>query len=201
MRDYYEVLGVAPDAKAADIKRAYRQLAKRYHPDISGGDRTASFREVTRAYEVLRNPERRRTYDTALRESTLGGARADWLRDEVDIDFPSVASVLDRMRDSFFGEIAGTELSAEVELTPEEAFWGTSVPLDIPLRSTCSACGGRGEVWDQWCASCRGQGEVPVFHPLRLHVPAGVREGARFRFSVMPPGATPTLVEVRISVR
>ena len=86
MRDYYEVLGVAPDAKAADIKRAYRQLARRYHPDISGGDRTVTFREVTRAYEVLRNPERRRTYDAALRESAKG-TRADWLRDEVDIDF------------------------------------------------------------------------------------------------------------------
>lgn len=200
MRDYYEVLGVAPDAKAADIKRAYRQLAKRYHPDISGGDRTVAFREVTRAYEVLRNPERRRTYDAALRESS-NGARADWLRDEVNIDFPSVSSVLDRMRSSFFGANTGAELSAEIELTPEEAFWGTSVPLDVPLRRTCAACGGRGEVWEQWCAECRGDGDVPTFHPLRLHVPAGVREGARFRFSVMPPGSVPTLVEVRISVR
>lgn len=200
MRDYYEVLGVAPDAKAADIKRAYRQLARRYHPDISGGDRTVTFREVTRAYEVLRNPERRRTYDAALRESAKG-TRADWLRDEVDIDFPSISSVLDRMRHSFFGTDAETDLSAEIELTPEEAFWGTSVPLDIPLKRTCAACGGRGETWQQWCSECRGDGDVPSFHPLRLHVPAGVREGARFRFSIMPPGSVPTLVEVRISVR
>lgn len=200
MRDYYEVLGVAPDAKAADIKRAYRQLAKRYHPDISGGDRTVTFREVTRAYEVLRNPERRRTYDAALRESAKG-TRADWLRDEVDIDFPSISSVLDRMRHSFFGTDEATDLSAEIELTPEEAFWGTSVPLDIPLKRTCAACGGRGETWQQWCSECRGDGDVPSFHPLRLQVPAGVREGARFRFSIMPPGSVPTLVEVRISVR
>src|SRR5215207_590475 len=104
MRDYYEVLGVAPDADAAEIKRAYRQLARRYHPDISGDDRAAaSFREVARAFEVLRHPDRRRTYDATLRES-LNPARVDWMADEVHIDFPSVSSVLDRMRDSFFGE-------------------------------------------------------------------------------------------------
>jgi molecular chaperone DnaJ len=200
MRDYYDVLGVAPDAKAADIKRAYRQLTRRYHPDISGDERAASFREVVRAYQVLRNPERRRTYDAALRES-VSGSRADWMSDEVHVDFPSVASVLDRMRHSFFGSAAATGLSAEVELTAEEAFWGTSVPLQIPLRQTCTACGGRGEVWEQWCLDCRGEGDVAAPHPMRLRVPAGVRPGARFRFSVMPPGAIPTLVEVRISVR
>lgn len=200
MRDYYEVLGVAPDAKAADIKRAYRQLARRYHPDISGDDRAVAFREVARAYDVLRNPERRRTYDATLRDS-VRGARADWMADEVNVDFPSVASLLDRMRHSFFGASADTQLSAEIELTPEEAFWGTSVPLEVPLRQTCRGCGGRGEVWDQWCVDCQGGGEVAAFHPLRLRVPAGVRPGARFRFSLTPPGALPTCVEVRISVR
>lgn len=200
MRDYYEVLGVAPDAKAADIKRAYRRLARRYHPDISGDDRTVAFREAARAYEILRNPERRRTYDATLRDS-VRDARADWMADEVNVDFPSVASLVDRMRHSFFGASSGIPLSAEIELTPEEAFWGTSVPLDVPLRQTCRACGGRGEVWDQWCVDCRGGGETAAFHPLRLRVPAGVRPGARFRFSLTRPGALPTCVEVRISVR
>lgn len=200
MRDYYDVLGVAADADAAEIKRAYRQLARRYHPDISGDDRGTTFREVARAYEVLRNPERRRTYDAVLRDSHQS-ARGGWLADEVAIDFPSVSSVLDRMRSSFFGASTATELSAEIELSPEEAFWGVSVPLDIPLRQTCPACGGRGEAWDQWCVTCEGDGEVAAQHPLRLRVPAGVRPGARFRFSVMPPGSVPTLVEVRISVR
>jgi molecular chaperone DnaJ len=199
MRDYYEVLGVAPDAGAAEIKRAYRQLARRYHPDISGEDRTGDFLEVARAFEVLGDPQRRRSYDMALRHSAAG--RGDWLTDEIAIDFPSVSSVLDRMRTSFFGVSAPAGLSAEVELTPEEAFWGASVPLDIPLRQTCTACGGRGEVWEQGCLTCGGDGEVSAAHALRLRVPAGVRAGARFRFSVTPPGAVPTTVEVRITVR
>lgn len=198
MRDYYDVLGVTADAGAEEIKRAYRQLARRYHPDISGDDRGAAFLEVARAYEVLRQPERRRSYDAALRDSA---PRVDWLLDEIAIDFPSVSSVLDGMRHSFFGEMPCVSLSADVELTPQEAFWGTVVPLHIPLRAICSTCGGRGEVWQDWCAPCAGSGEIVAEHPLRLRVPAGVREGARFRFTVMPAGAAPTMVEVRISLR
>ena len=90
MRDYYDVLGVSPGAGADEIKRAYRQLARRYHPDISGDDRGGAFLEVARAYEVLRNPDRRRSYDASL----IARGRADWLADEVAIDFPSVSSVL-----------------------------------------------------------------------------------------------------------
>lgn len=201
MRDYYDVLGVARDAGADEIKRAYRQLARRYHPDISGDDRGAVFLEVSRAYEVLRDPERRQSYDARLANDTSAAGRADWLADEVAIDFPSVSSVLDRMRHSFFGPSAAAGLSAEIVLTPQEAFWGTSVPLDVPLRRTCPRCGGRGEIWEEWCAACGGGGEVSLRHEMQLRVPAGVHEGARFRFTVVPSGAPPTLVEVRVSIR
>ena len=198
MRDYYDVLGVSPDAGADEIKRAYRQLARRYHPDISGDDRAAVFLEVARAYEMLADPDRRRTYDASLR---AGASRIDWLADEIAIDFPSVSSVLDGMRHSFFGDAPQAWLAAEVELTPQEAFWGAQVPLQISLRAVCSHCGGRGEVWQEWCLACRGRGETSANYPLRLRVPPGVRAGSRFRFSVMPPGAVPTLVEVHISIR
>src|SRR6185312_1459398 len=143
MRDYYDVLGVAPDAGAAEIKRAYRQLARRYHPDISGDERGGAFLEVSRAYQVLRDPQRRRSYDARL----LSDTRADWLADEVAIDFPSVASVLDRMRDSFFGGDRAASLPAEIVVSPPAAFWGVLVPLPVPLQRTCLRCGGRGEVW------------------------------------------------------
>ena len=204
MRDYYDVLGVSPGAGADEIKRAYRQLARRYHPDISGDDRGAVFLEVSRAYDVLSDPTRRRSYDSDLRLHQGAGdnhGRAEWLTDEVAIDFPSVASVLDRMRHSFFGETPVVGLNAEIVLSPQEAFWGATVPLDVPLRRTCTGCGGRGESWQDRCTHCGGGGEVASTHELKLRVPAGVREGARFRFSVMPPGAPYTLVEVRVSIR
>jgi molecular chaperone DnaJ len=203
MRDYYDVLGVSPGAGAAEIKRAYRQLARRYHPDISGDERSTVFLEVSRAYEVLNDPERRRLYDARLRHRDLGtgAGRGDWLADEVAIDFPSVSSLLDRMRHSFFGAAPMVGLSAEIVLSPQEAFWGTTVPLGVPLRRTCDRCGGRGETWNEWCAACGGDGEISAPHEMRLRVPAGVREGECFRFSVMPPGAPQTVVEVRVSIR
>ena len=203
MRDYYDVLGVSPDAGAEEIRRAYRQLARRYHPDISGDDRATAFLEASRAYEVLRDPGCRSSYDAILRarDGAARSGRAEWFSDEIAIDFPSVSNVLDSMRHAFFGVVPGASLSAEIVLSPQEAFWGTTVPLDVPLRRTCPSCGGRGETWQEWCDACGGGGEVPSTHEMRLRVPAGVREGTRFRFSVMPPGAPHTFVEVRVSIR
>ena len=177
MRDYYDVLGVAPGAGAEEIKRAYRQLARRYHPDISGDERGANFLEVSRAYEVLRDPQRRRAYDVRL----VAGTRAE--------------------REAQAAALAQAALSAEVILSPQEAFHGTFVPLHVPLRRTCPRCGGRGEVWSDWCAACRGVGEISTVEGVRLRLPAGVREGATFRFSVSPRSAPRTFIEVRITIR
>ena len=199
MRDYYDVLGVSPDAGADEIKRAYRQLARRYHPDISGDDRGLAFKELTGAYDVLRDSSRRRQHDRTL--STQGADGATWFSDEVAIDFPSVASVLDRMRDAFFTAEPAITLSAEMTLTPREAFSGVTLPFDVPLRRTCPRCGGRGEVWNEWCATCAGVGEVAAAHAVNVRVPAGVRHGDTFRFSLTPPGAPSTIIEVRIAIR
>lgn len=203
MRDYYDVLGVAADAGADEIRRAYRQLARRYHPDISGDDRGVAFVELARAYEVLNDPVRRRSYDAALMKTAPASRDAGVVRldDDVAIDFPSVANVLDRMRHDFFGGGPAIALAAEIVLSPREAFNGVTVPLDVPLRRTCVPCGGRGETWAEWCTSCAGLGEVVASHEMRVRVPAGVREGAMFRFSVTPPGAPVTVVEVRVSIR
>ena len=151
---------MSADAGADEIKRAYRQLARRYHPDISGDDRGAAYLEVSRAYEVLNDPARRRSYDASLRfrrKRLPDGSGAEWLADEVAIDFPSVASLLDQMRHSFFGPAPAIGLTAEIVLSPQEAFWGTTVPLDLPLRRTCQQCGGRGETWEEWCGACGGE--------------------------------------------
>jgi molecular chaperone DnaJ len=204
MRDYYDVLGVSPGAGADEIKRAYRQLARRYHPDISGEERTSAFLELARAYDVLRDPARRRDYDATLTPPGFGrGADRgrEWFADEIAIDFPSVASVLDRMRDAFFGGEPPVTLSAEMVLTPLEAFNGVTIPLDVPLRRTCPRCGGRGEVWTEWCTACGALGEISADHAMRVRVPAGVRQGTRFRFTVTPPGAPATVVEIRINIR
>jgi hypothetical protein len=125
----------------------------------------------------------------------------DWFRDEVAVDFPSIVSVVDRMRSAFLAADEATRcLSAEVRLTAREARAGRRVPLDLALRCTCPACGGRGEVWDEPCSRCQGTGDGVTPHQVHVDLPSGVRDGARFLFSVSPPQAPAVVVALRVSV-
>jgi hypothetical protein len=126
----------------------------------------------------------------------------DCFADEVAIDFPSAGHFVERVRDGFLGEPGGREiLTTEVWLSRREASAGTIVPLEVPLRGTCAGCGGRGEIWTEPCGDCRGTGDSLVHHPVRLSVPAGVADGARFRFRVRAPHAEVVRVEVRVAIR
>jgi len=169
MRDYYDVLGVAPDAGADEIKRAHRQLTRRYHPDISGDDTSVQV--------------------------------ADALADEVDVDFPSVLSVLDRMRHSFFGATRPPARARDIVVSPQEAFRGAIVPLDVPVTRTCARCGGRGEVWNEWCADCAGEGDLAGRQAVRVRIPPGVQDGTRIRFRVTAAGIRHTLVDARLHIQ
>jgi len=127
--------------------------------------------------------------------------RHGWFDDEIAIDFPSLHAAVDRMRACFVA--ASTEghsrhLSAELHLSPFEAFNGVTVPLDVPVRRLCTGCGGRGEVWSDPCDACDGSGEALGRHPVRLVVPPRVHDGDRFALSVSAPAAPPTRVEVRV---
>jgi len=169
MRDYYDILGVPPDAGADEIKRAHRQLIRRYHPDISGED--------------------------------PGITAVDCLADEIAIDFPSVHNVLDRMRHAFFGDVADPQAGPDIAVTPHEAFWGATVPLQVPIRRVCAACGGRGEVWDGACLACAGTGDTPSHHAVHLRIPAGVQDGTRIRFRLVGAGVPETSVLARIVIQ
>ena len=130
------------------------------------------------------------------------GASKDCFADEVAIDFPSVDDVIERMRDAFLGERPrGEVLSTELRLSTLEALHGLVVPLDVPMRRTCSTCGGRGETWTERCDACCGTGESHFHHPVRISVPAGVADGTRFRFRVTARHAPPVRVELRVAIR
>ena len=123
--------------------------------------------------------------------------------DEIAIDFPSVGHAVERMRDAFLGEEPpGVEmLTTEVCLSSRDAFRGLVVPLDVPILGLCPCCGGRGETWTEPCGPCFGTGESLFHQSVRLAVPPGVADGARFRFRVKSAHAASVRVEVRVAIR
>jgi len=127
--------------------------------------------------------------------------RHAWFADEVAIDFPSLNGAVERMREGFVASMEDDcrrQLLAELHLSPREAFDGVTVPVDVPVRKLCLACGGRGEVWSDPCEPCDGTGEALARHPVRLVVPPRVQNGDRFSLSVTAPSAPLTRVEVRV---
>ena len=124
--------------------------------------------------------------------------------DEVAIDFPSVHAVVDRMRDAFLGtpgDATALPFRAEILLSRAEAQLGRDVRLVVPIRRTCAACGGRGEVWSDRCEACAGAGDAVSGHELYVAVPPGVRDGACVNLTVTARSAPATRVELYVSVR
>jgi molecular chaperone DnaJ len=207
MRNLYEVLGVSEGASPDEIRRAYRRLVRRCHPDVAGERAAGAFREVHEAYDTLGDEARRREYDGELARRRHVRVRRvepeiEWRPDEIAVDFPSVSSLMSRIGEAFLGtDEFSLPLSAEVLVSAREAYYGVKVPLDVPVRRTCPLCGGRGETWMEPCARCAGTGEALFQHRVTVSVPAGVPDGARFRFSVGTPSAPPTHIEVRVAIR
>jgi hypothetical protein len=129
---------------------------------------------------------------------------ADPFRDEVAIDFPSSGRFLERVRETFVSESAACReeiVHAQVLVSTEDAHRGTTLPLDLSVRATCSSCGGRGETWAEVCSACGGSGDALVSCHLSVPVPAGIADGARLNLRVRAPHASPVRLEVRVAVR
>ena len=124
--------------------------------------------------------------------------------DEIEIGFPSVSIFVSGMRKAFFSGLDTEHNSmqqTEIALTARQVTEGAQVPIDLTLCHTCPVCAGRGELWAEPCGVCRGSGAGWVPHQFDLLVPPGMRDGSCLRFSVSPPYATETHIEVRIVVR
>ena len=224
--DYYELLGVPRTATEAEIKSAFRTLARELHPDVSTEpDAGARFRDVAEAYEVLSDPERRATYD---RYGKAGLRRGGF--ESAFTDFGNLSDIFA----AFFGDDLlgggrqrsqrGGDVQAVVEVDLEEAFAGATVtvPLDLAVpcercaatgaepgtstrtcptcsgsgvvrsvsqnifgqfvqQRTCPECEGAGEVLEQPCADCRGDGRVVKRTQFEVDVPPGIHDGQQIR--------------------
>lgn len=173
-RDYYEVLGVDRNADDATLKKAYRKLAKKYHPDMNPGDKEAEakFKEATEAYGVLSDPDKRRQYDQfghAAFENGGGGAGGfggfDFSGDMGDI-FGDIFGDLfggGGRRRANNGPMKGANLRAAVNIMFQEAITGCEKELEITLKDPCTKCNGTGAkpgTSPEICPKCNGSGQV-----------------------------------------
>src|SRR5205085_1400343 len=170
-RDYYEILGVAPQATEDEIKKAFRALARRHHPDANRDDPQAveRFKELNEAYETLRDPERRRRYDMFGPEGASAGAGSSFgagqfgLNDLFDAFFNSdVFGGGTRSRGNS-GPMQGPDAEIALELTLDEVVFGARKTLDLHMPIDCERCGGSGcapGTHPERCGTCEGTGEV-----------------------------------------
>lgn len=171
--DFYIVLGVQSGATVSDIKRAYRRLARKYHPDINPGDRAAEalFRRIAEAYETLVDPDRRRKYDqtggqlAVVTDAPLSFAGFDF---SAVVEGPQAATFGELFADVFQpqapedGPLAGADLHATVSLTFEEAVRGAERQMTLTRQEACQVCGGAAVIRtpEGRCLACRGAGSV-----------------------------------------
>lgn len=172
MRDYYEVLGVSRDADTEEIKKAYRRLAMKYHPDRNRGSPNAEerFKEVKNAYEILSDENKRAGYDRfghagAQQQGPHAGFTGD-INDIFEGIFSNIFGSGQRgaARGRQYAQ-RGADLRYELEIGLEEAITGTSVELRVPKKVTCEACAGAGMRAGSspvTCTACNGSGEVRV---------------------------------------
>ena len=124
--------------------------------------------------------------------------------DEIAIDFPSLEPAVERMRESFLGERTGAEIDdvvrLEVQVTRRDVRERTAVALEVPIRSVCRRCGGRGEVWTEPCDACGGAGVTVDQRIVRVPLPRGLADGGRFRVRVSSPGGDSVRLEIRIAI-
>lgn len=205
-QDYYQTLGVARSADAAEIKKAYRKLARKFHPDVNPNDPEAEkrFKEIQEAYAVLSNDDKRKQYDTYGRVDDVpetgwdpfrrAQGRASWEDlGGVRVNVRDIGGVgdLDDLFAQFFGggttarHRPRTRKGADQELTVEidfrDAVRGTTVTLPVQRQVQCASCAGSGTQGSSSCPTCHGVGVVISTERLRVKIPEGIADGKRVR--------------------
>ena len=175
-RDYYEVLGVDKNADDAALKKAYRALAKKYHPDMNPGDKEAEkkFKEASEAYAVLSDPEKRRQYDQFGHAAFDGGAGGAGGFGGFDFNGADIGDIFGDIFGDLFGgrrgsagarsgPMKGANLRTSVRITFEEAVFGTEKEIELTVKEECKTCHGTGAkpgTSPETCPKCGGKGQV-----------------------------------------
>jgi molecular chaperone DnaJ len=172
--DYYSTLGVDKRATADEIKKAYRKLARQYHPDRNPGDKDAEarFKEISQAHDVLGDPEKRKQYDSGAGPFSTGAGPGGGFGGFGNFDFDG-AGMGDILSNLFGGSTSGRrvrtrprserggDLEAQVSITFDQAVTGAQVPLQVPMHAACPTCHGTGAkpgTTPKVCPRCEGRG-------------------------------------------
>ena len=203
-QDYYEILGIARDASAKDIKAAYRKLARQWHPDLHTGKKKEEAEEKLKrfneAYEVLKNSDKRAKYDRLGKNwqagqdfgasPDRGGGRYSQSSNMNPEDlggfsdfFTSIFGSQAGVRSSPFASPSrrGQDIETNLELSLEELFQGGSKSIRLSSRQACPDCQGQGMQGRNFCSRCGGTGSLPEEKHLEVKIPTGVYEGSTIR--------------------
>jgi DnaJ-class molecular chaperone len=204
-RDYYEVLDVSKTATEDEIRKAYRTLARKHHPDVNPGDKSADekFKEINEAYEVLSDPDKRKRYDQLGANWKAGSdftPPPGWEARGAGFDGFSAtagqgsAGDFSDFFESLFGRrrnargdagfrMRGNDVDAEITLNLEEAHRGAKRTISFEATETCPTCGGSGTKDGKTCPTCHGMGAVVRPKSLEVTIPARVRQGSVIRLA------------------
>ena len=204
-KDYYKVLGVSKNASADEIKKTFRKLARKYHPDVNPGDKKAEekFKEINEAYEVLSDADKRKKYDTLGPNwqeqfgAHPGTGRRSYSYRTSPLDFDSTSGFSDFFETLFgrtpgaagagtrpredFRRRAGDNIEQPVEVTIQEVYIGGTRTFNVQSTEVCAFCRGTGEVAGKVCANCSGQGQFARSKRIQVKIPAGVDNGSKIR--------------------
>ena len=172
-QDYYELLGVSRSAKADDLKKAYRKLAMKYHPDKNQGDKEAEkkFKEINEAYDILKDEQKRAAYDRMGHAAFEGGMGAGPSAAGFDFEASGFGNIFDEMFSEFMGgrtrqadaSLRGADLRYNMEISLEDAYKGLKKNIKISTNAACDTCHGAGTAKGtkpETCPICHGQGKV-----------------------------------------
>jgi molecular chaperone DnaJ len=199
-KDYYLILGVSRRESPRGIQDAFRELAKKYHPDLAGPGGAPRFQDIREAYEILSDPEKRKLYNHELDRENIGIplgpepiSTRPYPRPEPLIpesrsvlrDFETIRPSFEPLFERFLRNFTGLgipkgerleDLNVEVVLSPDEAAQGISVPLSIPVFRNCPQCEGSGRDWLFLCLECNGQGIIEEEKTVRVPLPPRVSD-------------------------
>jgi molecular chaperone DnaJ len=191
-KDYYDILGVSRSANEKELKAAYRKLARKYHPDVNPGDKTAEekFKEVSGAFAVLSDPDKRAKYDRGGHDAfepgfdPFQGTTIDFQ----DLGLGNLSDIFElfgggaRRRGAPRRAARGEDLQLEMSLPFGDAIHGTTVEVAIPRAIACANCGGTGRLAGGGpCRVCRGSGRINSTERVKTRIPAGIDDAERIR--------------------